>query len=299
MASRLVVLALLALTASAEARVHELGATPVFEPARISRKLPAFAQGLDEIARRGKSWRIETEHGAVRVWIPEDYDAATAATVVFVHGYWTDCDAAWTDYRLPEQFALSGINAMFVVPEAPANKKSKVAWPSLDALIAQVTAEVDVAMPAGRLVAMGHSGAYRTLAGWLVNKRLDTVVLFDAVYREYRFAPWVRRVESHRLVNIAYETSRYSDVMHKRLPKTVRVAGLPLFGFPDARIVYATTDVGHWHLVTDGVALPMALRALDLAFVRGAPLEHPLGLAARDGLDLHVAADPPQPRGLD
>ncbi len=299
MGFRSVVLALLALTASAEARAPQLATDPLLEPARLARALPAPGPGLDEIAARGQSWRLETERGVVRVWIPADYDPATAATIVFVHGYWTDTDGAWTDYRLPEQFALSGVNAMFVVPEAPANKHTKVEWPSLDALLARVGQEVDVDMPAGRLVAMGHSGAYRTLADWLVNKRLDTVVLLDAVYREYRFAPWVRRVESHRLVNIAYETSRYSDVMHRHLPTTKRVVGLPLFGFPDARIVYATTDVGHWHLVTDGVAMPMALRALDLPFVRNAPLERPLGLTARQSLDLHVGTDPAPPRGLD
>src|SRR6185312_98882 len=119
--------------ASVQARAFELGTTPVLEPPRIAHALPAPPPGLDEIAARGQSWRIETERGAVHVWIPADYDPATAATVVFVHGYWTDCDAAWADYRLPEQFALSGVNAMFIVPEAPQNKRTKVEWPSLDA----------------------------------------------------------------------------------------------------------------------------------------------------------------------
>ena len=280
MGSRAIVPVLLALwTASAQARAPELAPKAVLEPARLTRVVPTSSRSLDELARRGQSWRLDTDHGAIRVWIPTNYDPATAATIVFVHGYRTDCDTAWTEYRLPEQFALSGINAMFVVPEAPDGKHAKLAWASLDALVARVGQGVDVAMPEGRLVAVGHSGAYRTLVPWLANKRLDTVVLLDAVYGEYRFAPWVRRLESHRLLNIAYETSRYSDVMHRRLPTTRRVAGLPLFGFPDARIVYAKTDVGHWKLVTDGVALPMALRALDLPFVHGAPLELALGLA--------------------
>ena len=265
--------------ARVEARAPELGAQVVLEPTHLARALPGPRPGLPEIASHGHSWRLDTERGAVHVWIPESYDPATAATIVFVHGYRTDSDTVWSQYRLPEQFALSGINAMFVVPEAPSGKRAKLAWPSLDALVAQVASGVDVAMPAGRLVAVGHSGAYRTLATWLANKRLDTVVLLDAVYGEYRFAPWVRKSPTHRLINIAYETGRYSDYMHKRLPTTQRVIGLPLFGLPDARIVYAKTDVGHWALVTDGVALPMALRALDLPFVHGAPLEIPLGLA--------------------
>ena len=74
-----------------------------------------------------------------------------------------------------------------------------------------------------RLVAVGHSGAYRTLALWLANERLDTVVLLDAVYGEYSFIPWVRESQSHRLVNIVFETDRFSDYMHRGLPSTVRV----------------------------------------------------------------------------
>jgi hypothetical protein len=61
----------------------------------------------------------------------------------------------------------------------------------------------------------------------------------------------------------------------------VRVDGLPVAGFPDARILYAKTDVGHWQLVTDGVALPLALRAIGVDQVADAPVDIPLGLPLR------------------
>jgi hypothetical protein len=266
----------------AEAREPERGV--VLEPPALTHALPPPLTSLAALARAGRTWRLDTAHGPVRVWIPAGYDAKTAAAVVFVHGYRTDVDAAWNDYLLPEQFALSGINAMFIVPEAPSNKHVRIAWPSLNALLATVTAGVDVPMPQQRLVAVGHSGAYRTLAAWLPNRRLDTVVLLDAVYGEYSFAPWVRRSPDHRLVDIAYETGRFCDVMHRWLPSTVRVEGLPREGFPDARIVYAKTDVGHWQLVTDGIALPLALRAIGVGLVAYIPLEHPLGLPARGAM---------------
>jgi hypothetical protein len=236
---------------------------------------------LDELVDAGRHWRIETGHGPVHVWIPEGYDPATAATVVFVHGYWVSVDEAWTDYRLPQQFALSGINAMFIAPGAPTSKHDMLAWPSLNALVRTVKDSVDVAMPAKRLVAVGHSGAYRTLSAWLPNAQLDTIVLLDALYGDYRFSSWVRESDRHRFVNIAYETDRYSDVMHRYLPSTVRVDGLPEQGFPDARILYAKTDVGHWQLVTDGVALPLALRAIGVDAVADAPLDLPLGIPLR------------------
>ncbi len=236
---------------------------------------------LNELVDAGRHWRIETERGPVHVWTPAGYDPATAATIVFVHGYFVTIDEAWTDYRLPQQFALSGINAMFIAPQAPMGKRDSLVWPSLKALVGTVKDTVDVAMPVRRLVAIGHSGAYRTLANWLPNESLDTVVLLDALYGEYRFMPWVRASKERRLVNIAYETDRYSDVMHRYLPDTVRVDGLPEEGLPDARVIYAKTDVGHWQLVTDGFALPMVLRAIGVPTTPDAPLEMALGLPLR------------------
>lgn len=272
----LAALAVLAMAATG-AQARTLQRRVVLDPPAPGRALPAPAPELATLVQAGRSWRLETEHGPVHVWIPAGYDPATAALVVFVHGYRIDVDGAWTDYRLPEQFALSGINAMFVAPEAPAGKHDAINWMSLNALIARVKASVDVAMPAARLVAVGHSGAYRTLAVWLANEHLDTVVLLDALYGEYRFAPWVRREPDRRLVDIAYETGRFCDYMHRHLPSTVRVQDLPRGGFPDARILYAKTDVGHWALVTDGIALPLALRAIDVGYVADAPFDHPLG----------------------
>jgi hypothetical protein len=245
---------------------------------------------LEERVQAGRHWRLDTAHGAIHVWTPAGYDAPTAATVVFVHGYWVDVDEAWTSYRLAQQFALSGINAMFIAPEAPSAKWQSIAWPSLTALVRTVADEVDVAMPALRLVAVGHSGAYRTLALWLANRTLDTVVLLDALYAEYGLLPWMRASRQHRLINIVYETGRFSDTLHRRLPSTKRVSGLPMDGLPDAHIVYVRTDVGHWQLVTDGVALPLALRGIAVPLVASAPVDLPLGLPPR----CEPEAEPPQ-----
>jgi hypothetical protein len=235
---------------------------------------------LEDHVRAGQNWRLDTGRGAVRVWAPADYDAATAATVMFVHGYWIDVDEAWASYRLPQQFALSGINALFIVAEAPSTKWDPLAWPSLGELVRTVADRVAVAMPE-RLVAVGHSGAYRTLASWLANPALDTIVMLDALYVEYGLLPWLRASRQHRLINIVYETSRFSDFLHRRLPSTHRVDGLPPDGLPDARILHVRTDVGHWELVTDGVALPLALRAIGIPRVASAPVDMPLGLVPR------------------
>ncbi len=211
----------------------------------------------------GRAWRVETERGPIHVWVPAGYDPATAATVVFVHGYHTDVDAAWATLRLPEQVARSGVNAMFIAAAAPSSKRDAIVWPSVNALVATVAIDLGVRMPTGRLVAIGHSGAYRTLATWLDSPTLDTVVLLDAAYGEDGFARWVRAEEDRRLITIAADTVRDSDRMHRALPDTAIVDGLPA-SLPDARIIHARTTAGHTQLVTDGVALPLALRALGV-----------------------------------
>jgi hypothetical protein len=280
---------------AAEVDPGELGLTTPQPPP------PPIDTRLDELVDAGRQWRIETARGPIHVWIPASYDASTAATVVFVHGYWVDADHVWDDYRLPQQFALSGINAMFIVPEAPLGKRDAIAWPSLRGLVASVATHLDgVHMPTKRLVAVGHSGAYRTLAVWLANEGLDTVVLLDAVYGEYSFAPWARESKQHRLLNISYETVRYSNRLHRMIPGTERVDGLPLDGFPDARVIYAKTDVGHYQLVTDGVALPLALRAIHVPLIEDAPLDLPLGLPQQckppaPNEPTIAASDPPVP----
>jgi hypothetical protein len=282
-----VAIALLALPARADVRKLTELATPSapIDPRRafgfgVPAPPPADAV-LDEHVQAGRHWRLDTARGVVHVWVPAGYDAATAAAVVFVHGYWVDVDEAWASYRLAQQFALSGINAMFIAPDAPSAKWEPVVWPSLTELVRTVEDHIDIAMPAKRLVAVGHSGAYRTLRVWLANRRLDSVVLLDAVYAECGLLPWVRASRQHRLVNIAYETGRFSNRLHRRLPSTRRVHGLPRAALPDARILYVRTDVGHWELVTGGVALPLALRAIGVPPVVSAPLGLALGLPAR------------------
>jgi hypothetical protein len=301
------VLALVASTAHADMRslidvaFESANATHAIEPTNMSRPVEPAAElsaasaasvaadasdaeqrpdaPLDKLVGAGRQWRLDTPHGPIHVWIPANYDPATAATIVFVHGYWVHVDEAWDAYRLPQQFALSGINAMFIAPSAPSAKWIRLAWPSLDDLVHTVAGSVNVPMPTKRLVIVGHSGAYRTLAVWLADPALDTVVILDGVYGEYSFLPWVRSSPQHRLVNIVYETGSFSDYLHSQLPSTVRVSGLPLDGLPDARILYVRTMVGHWQLVTDGVALPLALRAIGVPNVASARLDLPLGLS--------------------
>ena len=211
-------------------------------------------------------WRLATERGPVHVWVPDHYDATSAVTVVFVHGYNTSVDAAWSDYKLQEQFARSGINAMFIACSAPRNLRYGVPWTSLDALRRTVESGIETPMPTGGVVAVGHSGAYRTLVHWLASSALDTLVLLDAAYgEEDRFLAWTRNDQHHRLINIASDTREESNWMHAYLPETRRLYGLGGTWSDEvraSRVIYVRTRVGHMPMITEGVALPLALSAV-------------------------------------
>jgi hypothetical protein len=214
----------------------------------------------------GKHWRIVTDRGPVHIWIPASYNRATARIAVFVHGYGIGVDSAWSDYRLEDQFSRSGLNAMFVVCGAPGSLEQGVVWPSLAQLLREVGSGIDEPLPAGEVVVIGHSAAYRTLVLWLTNPALRTLVLLDAAYgEEDRFLEWIR-IDEHRLINIASDTIGESNWMHAFLPGTKRIFGLPSEWTDDARaarVLYVRTDIGHMPMITNGIALPLALRALE------------------------------------
>lgn len=236
---------------------------------------------IPKLVTDGQHWRIESRRGPVHVWVPHTYEPKTAITVVYVHGYWIDVDGAWRGHRLPEQFALSGINAMFIAPEAPADKYQAVAWPSLHALLATVVSDIGVPMPKGRVVAIGHSGAFRTLEQWLPNQRLDTIVLLDAAYGDtWGYRSWLYSDRSHRLINVADDTLAAGDRLSKVMPGTIVIDGFPDDELTDhertARILYIRSNLGHMPLVTGGHAIPTLLRALRAPRILTAPIRTPL-----------------------
>src|ERR1051325_3224031 len=91
--------------------------------------LPPAAQQIADAVAAGRHVRIDGPRGPIHVWIPPSYHADTGATIVYVHGYFDDADTAWTGHQLPQQFALSALNALFIVPEAPIAQKTPINHP--------------------------------------------------------------------------------------------------------------------------------------------------------------------------
>lgn len=236
--------------------------------AAVAHEAPAPVT-LDQLVARGKHWRLDTDHGPIHVWIPGGYDATRAETIVYVHGYYVHVDDAWTKYDLPTQFASSAINAMFIAPEGPAQATENVSWDSLGPLLDAVEKGIGQPTPRRRVVTMGHSAAYRTLLGWLDEPVIDTVVLVDAAYGEIdQYKNWILGDEHRRLIDVGDDTREWTDQLHAGLPETVVLDQFPSVeeGVPksaaNARILYIKSNLGHFPLVTNGIALPMILRTL-------------------------------------
>jgi hypothetical protein len=242
--------------------------------------LPPEPVTAAKLVAEGKYWRLATKRGPVHVWIPKGYRARRADTIVYVHGYYTDVDGAWDDHNLPFQFAASTINAMFVACEAPAGPRERVAWESLAELLATVDAAIeDVRQPRRRVVAVGHSGAYRTLLNWLSDETLDTVVLLDAAYGEIEsYRDWVLASPKRRLIDVGDDTKQWTERLHAQLPSTVILEGFPPAeedipaSVARAKILYIRSELGHFPLVTGGIALPMVLRTLRMRRLLDVPL---------------------------
>jgi hypothetical protein len=223
----------------------------------------------------GDHWRIKTpDRGTIHVFRPKGYQARGAGIVVYVHGYMTDVDLAWTRYRLPEQFDASGKNALFIAGEAPTSSDDEVVWPWLGDLLRAVPALGGPALPYGPLTVIGHSAAYRTLVGWLDYPPLRHIILLDALYgNEEDYVAWLEELRGHagrRLTIVANDTMRWAEPFIKRLAYAQIAIKVPDVWdeLPpeqrDARVLYLRSQYGHMDIVTTGKVLPLILQRLRL-----------------------------------
>lgn len=243
---------------------------------------------IERAVAAGTHVALATARGPVHVWIPAGYHADGAAIVLYVHGYYTTIDQAWIDHRLPAQLALSAVNAVFIAPEAPSGSRQAVAWPALEDLLAEVFAQLDVARPTGAVIAVGHSGAFRTLLPWLEYPLLDWVIQLDATYGEVdAWLAWMDASAEHRLVVVGDDTVRWTEelveTLAARLPGQVAVydrfdGSAPPDEARAARAVYVRSQYGHMPLVTSGLVLPWVLRIPPVELLPDAPWREPLGL---------------------
>lgn len=244
------------------------GGTEPSTPARLLVERTTSTEYVNELLDDGRYVRFGTEdNGPVHVWSPRTLKR-DGAVVIYVHGFFTDVDAAMREHRLTAQFRDSGRNAVFIVPEARSWRTDPILWPELPKLLTNVEQRTKTRLPSGPIVLVGHSGAYRTLAGWLTEPRVKQVLLVDGLYgNEKDFEAWLDAGDGHQLVLVGYDTKQRGEWLSKKRP-SVTVDTLPWLydelpaTVRKASLVHVHSErLDHMGLVTDGRLLPWLLHA--------------------------------------
>lgn len=183
--------------------------------------------------------RLDTPRGPVYRWTPTG--AAPDAVVVYVHGHRDTAASAVQNHDLEQQFQRSGRRATFLVPEAPSGSGQTVHFPDLPELL-----RLAGQPPTAQVVAVAHSGGYRTVLGWLRAPQLRHIILLDAVYGgSPSFEAWAQ-APGHTLDIVGQDTAAAS----KRL---ATATGSP---YQDHR--------SHMGIVLEGKIIPALLRRAPL-----------------------------------
>ena len=229
----------------------------------------------------GTHWRLQTEKGPVHVWQPRGYDPASAGTVLYVHGYYTNVDGAWIQHALAEQFATSKTNALFIVPEAPSGSNEEVSWPVLADLLKEVERQLSGIKTHGPIIAAGHSGAWRTLGNWTDDKNVDVFLLLDALYgMDDKFQAWLARhpgSDEPRMTLVSKDTASRVAPFLEKIPAAKRRASLPETyrdltpAERNASVLEIASDLSHMEIVTTGKVLPVLLHRSPLKAVKAPP----------------------------
>lgn len=241
-------------------------------------------QAIVDAVAAGSYWRIDGPRGPLHVWRPAGYHADGAATILYAHGYYINVDGAWLKYQLPEQFAMSGANATFIAVEAPSGVRQAIQYPDLVDVLQIVERATGTPRGAGPIVAMGHSGAFRTLETWMDAPVLDTIIALDALYGENDvFQEWFEGGPNRRLITVGDDTLRWTEEMAGDISTTFTVDMIPAaydlwpVGASTARHVYVRSQFSHMALVTGGRAIPALLRLLPIETLASSPWHANLG----------------------
>lgn len=143
----------------------------------------------------------------VVIFVPKGFRPGETTDLVFYfHGWRNNVDRTLATFRVAEQLAASGVNAVLVLAEGPKDAPDSFGGKLEESgtfanLVADVLATlkergvVEKPRP-GSIVLAGHSGAYRVISFILLRGGLPAnvreVYLFDALYGQLeKFAWWV------------------------------------------------------------------------------------------------------------
>jgi hypothetical protein len=159
----------------------------------------------------GKAYPADVHYAdsTVTIFVPKGFRKGDATNLVFYfHGWRNNVDDTLKQFKVAEQLAASGVNAVLVLAEGPKNSPDsfggKLEEPGVfkglvdDVLTALKARGIVETTKPGSIVLAGHSGAYRVMAFILTRGGLTAnvkeVYLFDALYGQMeKFAHWVDR----------------------------------------------------------------------------------------------------------
>lgn len=232
---------------------------------------------VDQALDDGRHVRFGTnDKGPVHVWRPRFYRRDQAATIIYVHGFFTSVDQAMREHGLTAQFRDSGRNALFIVPEARSWRTDPVFWPDLEELIRTVEKRLRIQRPKGPIIVVGHSGAYKTIVEWLEHERLSQVILMDGLYgNDDEYRAWTNGdggappEQPKQLVLVGFDTQQRTEWFLKKQAVAVKLDTLPyLFDelpppLKKAPVLSIQSErFDHMQLVTNGKLLPWLLHVL-------------------------------------
>ncbi|MDQ2663173.1 MAG: hypothetical protein M3Y18_03970 [Candidatus Eremiobacteraeota bacterium] len=178
---------------------------------------PSRAQGH---AYQGRLFSASASYNdsTVGIFIPPGFRPSAATDfVVHFHGWNNDVRGVFARYRLREQLAESGRNAILVVPQgpkdAPDSGDGKLELEPggfarfMAAALGAVRGTEPHAGALGSIVITAHSGGYGGAGGALARggmaDRVSDVILFDSAYGYFdAFAEWAKSGQNRRLLSM-------------------------------------------------------------------------------------------------
>jgi hypothetical protein len=208
----------------------------------------------------------------VAVFIPENFRASGKMDfVVHFHGWNHTVTGTLAEYKLIEQFAASGKNAVLIVPQGPFNAPDSFGGKLEDTngfknFMDELTARLEAVPGAlartnwaiGNIILSGHSGGYHVMAAILdhggLSDKIREVWLFDALYGgTEKFVAW-QKAENGRLLDI-YTDHGGTKEETENLMAALKTNGVSFFAAEDTnaspenlrtnKLVFLHSDLVH------------------------------------------------------
>ena len=233
----------------------------------------------------GKSYPADPHYSdrTVVIFVPKGFRPGETTDLVFYfHGWRNNVDRTLATFRVAEQLAASGVNAVLVLAEGPKDAPDSFGGKLEEAgvfseLVSDVLSTlkergvIETPRP-GSIVLAGHSGAYRVISFILLRGGLTSnvreVYLFDALYGQVeKFAWWVDH-ERGRLV-VVHTPEGGTRAQTLDFLDDLRAWGIPFAEVPESAV---TAEL---------------LRKNRLVFIES-PLAHDDIVAAREQLRTYL-----------